>query len=129
MTADRKKVQMYLYPSQKPQDEIALNFFEESPTGLRSSAYRHALISGVALAKIDPRLPEIMAVSLSTDPSGKELKDILLGFIGGPEASIKAQSASVKVVPASVEPAPRAEKKPDALSDDEIDNLSGNTFV
>lgn len=144
----RKKVQLYIYPEQKPQDKVASDFFTEMPTGLRAQAYRNSLVSGVALAKIDPRLPEILAVALSTNPDGEELKKILISVIGSELASSAPVSDSdshttpetagevingeegATPEPAQFTPPAKAEATPDAgLSGDELQNISKNFAV
>lgn len=122
---NRKKVQLYIYPEQKPQDRLTAQHYDNMPAGLRSQAYRNALVAGAALARIDPRLPEILAVSLSTDPAGDELKTILRGFIGIDTADKGYAPASVK--PESpTEPPCDTEQRP--LNSHELNEL-GNNFA
>lgn len=136
-TENRKKIQFYIYPEQKPQEEIAVQHYEALPTALRASAYRNAMVAGVALAAIDPRLPEILAVSLSTSPSKEELARIIAGFIGAScgeslaELAEQPETPAAEVSPVSVQepvpvPEPKPEPKANPLSEDDLSSLTSN---
>lgn len=76
MSEDRKKFTVYLHPDQAA-DNVSLDIIESVPRNDRGDLYRRALISGLALHKLDPRLPGLLAVLLDRDFTAEQLVGLL----------------------------------------------------
>ena len=63
MSEERKKFTVYLHPDQAA-DSMSLDIIESVPRNDRGELYRKALISGLALHQLDPRLPGLLALLL-----------------------------------------------------------------
>ncbi|MBC3211038.1 plasmid partitioning/stability family protein [Serratia fonticola] len=61
MDNKRKKIISYLHPSIYPQDRLAQHYVERLPVQVRGDFYRQAIICGVALSSIDPRLVNLIS--------------------------------------------------------------------
>lgn len=61
MNNKRKKIVAYLHPSIYLQDQLAQHYVESLPTQVRGDFYRQAIICGVALSFIDPRLVNLIS--------------------------------------------------------------------
>ncbi|TNL06148.1 hypothetical protein CYD30_20855 [Kosakonia cowanii] len=65
---DRKKLIVHLFPNDYVQDAFALSCIEKQRSG-KGDFYRNCFLAGLALSKIDARLPTVMANVLSEDVS------------------------------------------------------------
>ncbi|VXD06778.1 conserved hypothetical protein [Enterobacterales bacterium 8AC] len=61
MDNKRKKIIAYLHPSIYPQDKLTQQYVEGLPVQVRGEFYRQAIICGVALSSIDPRLANLIS--------------------------------------------------------------------
>lgn len=76
MSTARKKFTVYLHPDQAA-DNISLGIIDSVPRNDRGDLYRRALISGLALHHLDPRLPNLLAVLLDRDFTADQLVGLL----------------------------------------------------
>lgn len=76
MSDERKKLTVYLHPDQVA-DNVSLDIIDSVPRNDRGDLYRRALISGLALHHLDPRLPGLLAQLLDKSFTA----DSLVGLI------------------------------------------------
>ncbi|MCE6966299.1 plasmid partitioning/stability family protein [Enterobacter sp. MW07] len=76
MSVERKKLTVYLHPD-KEADSVSLDIIESVPRNDRGELFRKALISGLALHKLESRLPGLIAVLLNHDFSADQLVGLL----------------------------------------------------
>ncbi|HHO9701280.1 plasmid partitioning/stability family protein [Citrobacter braakii] len=76
MSEERKKFTVYLHPDQAA-DSMSLDIIESVPRNDRGELYRKALISGLALHQLDPRLPGLLALLLDKDFTADSLVGLL----------------------------------------------------
>ena len=76
MSVERKKLTVYLHPD-KEADSVSLDIIESVPRNDRGELFRKALISGLALHKLESRLPGLIAVLLNRDFSADQLVGLL----------------------------------------------------
>ncbi|HAT3956109.1 MULTISPECIES: plasmid partitioning/stability family protein [Enterobacter] len=76
MSEERKKFTLYLHPEQAA-DRVSLDIIESVPRNDRGELYRKALISGLALHQLDPRLPGLLALLLDSNFTADSLVGLL----------------------------------------------------
>ncbi len=76
MSDERKKLTVYLHPG-KEADSASLDIIESVPRNDRGDLFRRALISGLALHKLDSRLPGLIAVLLNHNFTADQLVNML----------------------------------------------------
>lgn len=76
MSDERKKLTVYLHPDQEA-DSVSLDVIESVPRNERGDLFRRSLISGLALHKLDSRLPGLIAVLLNQNFSADQLVGLL----------------------------------------------------
>lgn len=64
MGDERRKFTVYLHPEQEA-DKVSLDIIGSVPRNERGELYRKAIISGLALYQLDPRLPGLLAEFLN----------------------------------------------------------------
>lgn len=57
---DRKKIILHLFPGEHKQDHYAMNIIDVQKTG-KGEFYRNCFLAGLALSKIDSRLPTVLS--------------------------------------------------------------------
>lgn len=76
MSEERKKLTVYLHPDQVA-DNVSLDIIDSVPRNDRGDLYRKALISGLALHHLDPRLPGLLALLLDKSFTADSLVGLL----------------------------------------------------
>lgn len=76
MSDERKKLTVYLHPD-KEADSVSMDIIESVQRNERGDLFRKALISGLALHKLDSRLPGLIAVLLNHNFSADQLVGLL----------------------------------------------------
>lgn len=76
MSEERKKFTVYLHPDQVA-DKTSLDIIDSVPRNDRGELYRRALISGLALHKLDPRLPGLLSLMLDSHFTAENLVGLL----------------------------------------------------
>ena len=76
MGEERRKLWLYLYPDE-PQQQSAIETIEEIPQRQRSDFFRDSIVAGIALSKLDKRLPALVAMLLQQDSNIDTLVRIL----------------------------------------------------
>ena len=114
MSEERKKFTLYLHPDQAA-DRVSLDIIESVPRNDRGELYRKALISGLALHQLDPRLPGLLALLLDSNFTADSLVGLLSQTTGWKpsQASIRdvlAELGAGLCIPAN---------KPEDIEDDE----------
>ena len=114
MSEERKKFTLYLHPDQAA-DRVSLDIIESVPRNDRGELYRKALISGLALHQLDPRLPGLLALLLDSNFTADSLVGLLSQTTGWKpsQASIRdvlAELGAGQCIPAN---------KPEDIDDDE----------
>lgn len=74
---DRRKITLYLHPTDAVCDCQALKVTEEIPSRLRGEFFRHALIAGISLSKVDKRLPALIAMLFDGSMNAEDLSRTL----------------------------------------------------
>ncbi|PAV11584.1 hypothetical protein CBG25_00310 [Arsenophonus sp. ENCA] len=72
----RKKIVLYVYPDEASQ-RTALDKIESLPVRQRPDFQRDCLIAGVCLAKVDPRLPRLLATAITQDIGFATVQNVL----------------------------------------------------
>ncbi|WP_241647640.1 plasmid partitioning/stability family protein [Rosenbergiella metrosideri] len=80
---DFKKIQFNLYPDENIGDEEAIEAIQAIRQKERGRAYRAFLLSGVALFKLDKRLPYLLAELLTPEITLEEVKSIFNSVLPG----------------------------------------------
>jgi len=80
---DFKKIQFNLYPDENIGDEEAIEAIQTIRQKERGRAYRAFLLSGVALFKLDKRLPYLLAELLTPEVTLEEVKSIFNSVLPG----------------------------------------------
>lgn len=114
MSEERKKFTLYLHPDQAA-DRVSLDIIESVPRNDRGELYRKALISGLALHQLDPRLPGLLALLLDSNFTADSLVGLLSQTTGWKpsQASIRdvlAELGASQCIPANM---------PEDIEDDE----------
>lgn len=76
MSDERRKLWLYLYPDE-PQQKSAIETIEEIPQRQRSDFFRDSIVAGIALSKLDKRLPALVSMLLQQDSNIDTLVRIL----------------------------------------------------
>ena len=76
MSEERKKFTVYLHPDQVA-DKTSLDIIDSVPRNDRGELYRRALISGLALHKLDSRLPGLLSLMLDSHFTAESLVGLL----------------------------------------------------
>ncbi len=76
MSDERRKLWLYLYPDE-PQQKSAIETIEEIPQRQRSDFFRDSIVAGIALSKLDKRLPALVSMLLQQDSNIDTLIRIL----------------------------------------------------
>ncbi|PHM67969.1 plasmid partitioning/stability family protein [Xenorhabdus sp. KJ12.1] len=76
MSEERRKLWLYLYPDE-PHQQAAIEAIETIPQRQRSDYFRDSLVAGIALSKMDKRLPTLLALLLDEGSDIKTLKRVL----------------------------------------------------
>nr|WP_245170908.1 plasmid partitioning/stability family protein [Enterobacter hormaechei] len=76
VSEERKKLTVYLHPDQVA-DNVSLDIIDSVPRNDRGDLYRKALISGLALHHLDPRLPGLLALLLDKSFTADSLVGLL----------------------------------------------------
>ena len=114
MSEERKKFTLYLHPDQAA-DRVSLDIIESVPRNDRGELYRKALISGLALHQLDPRLPGLLALLLDSNFTADSLVGLLSQTTGW-----KPSQASIRDVLAELGAGPCIPaNKPEDIDDDE----------
>lgn len=147
-TDNRKKIQFYLYPELKSQDATAIEHCANMPTGLRSHFYRNAILAGVALSKVDPRLIELLAAGLGEKMDREDVINLihsitLKGHVTPPQEA-PAPKTTLKQEPSApnieqvIEPKPQPEPataktdekgSDNSLKPEELESLRSNLAI
>lgn len=63
MSEERRKLWLYLYPDE-PHQKAAIDTIDTVPQRQRPDYFRDSLVAGIALSKVDKRLPTLLALLL-----------------------------------------------------------------
>lgn len=114
MSEERKKLTVYLHPDQVA-DNVSLDIIDSVPRNDRGDLYRKALISGLALHHLDPRLPGLLALLLDKSFTADSLVGLLSQTTGW-----KPSQANIRDVLAELGPGTfYSATKPEIVEDDE----------
>lgn len=80
MSDERRKITLYLHPNDSASDAQAYNAIQEVSSRTRGDFFRQALITGIALSKIDNRLPSVITALFDREMDATALAK-LLGLI------------------------------------------------
>lgn len=118
MSEERKKFTLYLHPD-KDADRQALEVIESVPRSARGELYRNALIAGMALQQLDPRLPALLSAMLSESFSADQLIGLVSQTTGWKpsQADIRAVLTELGAGQFDPVPAPPAEDREEAELD------------
>lgn len=114
MSEDRKKFTVYLHPDQAA-DNLSLDIIESVPRNERGELYRKALISGLALHQLDPRLPGLLAVFLDKDFTVESLVGLLSQTTGWKPTQAHIRDVLAELGAGQFAPTPQ----PETVEDDE----------
>lgn len=114
MSEERKKFTVYLHPEQAA-DNLSLDIIESVPRNERGELYRRALISGLALHQLDPRLPGLLTVLLNRDFTADQLVGLLSQTTGWKPSQANIRDILAELGAGQLAPAPQ----PEAVEDDE----------
>lgn len=76
MSEERRKLWIYLYPDE-PHQQAAIEAIEAIPQRQRPDYFRDSLVAGIAMSKLDKRLPSLLALLLDDEGSIGTLTQIL----------------------------------------------------
>lgn len=118
MGDERKKFTVYLHPDQTA-DNMSLDIIESVSRNERGELYRRALISGLALHQLDPRLPGLLAVLLDRNFSADHLVGLLSQTTGWKPSCADIRDILVELGAAQVTQTPQ----PEVIEDEEKQRL------
>lgn len=118
MSEERKKFTVYLHPEQAA-DNLSLDIIESVPRNERGELYRRALISGLALHQLDPRLPGLLTVLLNHDFTADKLVGLLSQTTGWKPSQANIRDILAELGAGQLVPAPQ----PEVVADDEQQRL------
>lgn len=118
MSEERKKFTVYLHPDQAA-DSVSLDIIESVPRNDRGELYRKALISGLALHQLDPRLPGLLALLLDKDFTADNLVVLLSQTTGWKPSQANIRDVLEELGAGLLAP----ESKPEVVEDDEQHRL------
>lgn len=114
MSEERKKFTVYLHPDQAA-DSVSLDIIESVPRNDRGELYRKALISGLALYHLDPRLPGLLALLLDKDFTADSLVGLLSQTTGWKPSQVSIRDVLAELGAGQLTPL----IKPEPEEDDE----------
>lgn len=114
MSEERKKFTVYLHPDQAA-DSVSLDIIESVPRNDRGELYRKALISGLALHQLDPRLPGLLALLLDKDFTADSLVGLLSQTTGWKPSQANIRDVLAELGAGQFTPA----IEPEVVEDDE----------
>ena len=114
MSEERKKLTVYLHPDQVA-DNVSLDIIDSVPRNDRGDLYRKALISGLALHHLDPRLPGLLALLLDKSFTADSLVGLLSQTTGWKPSQANIRDVLAELVAGTFDSA----TKPEIVEDDE----------
>ena len=114
MSEERKKLTVYLHPDQVP-DNVSLDIIDSVPRNDRGDLYRKALISGLALHHLDPRLPGLLALLLDKSFTADSLVGLLSQTTGWKPSQANIRDVLAELGAGTFDSA----TKPEIVEDDE----------
>ncbi|CZX60463.1 plasmid stability protein [Enterobacter hormaechei subsp. steigerwaltii] len=114
MSEERKKLTVYLHPDQVA-DNVSLDIIDSVPRNDRGDLYRKALISGLALHHLDPRLPGLIALLLDKSFTADSLVGLLSQTTGWKPSQANIRDVLAELGAGTLDSAP----KPEIVEDDE----------
>ncbi|MFJ5162241.1 plasmid partitioning/stability family protein [Pantoea sp. NPDC088449] len=73
----RRKIQFYINPKSSLGEAYADSHTDEPPQGERGRLWKAAMLSGIALERIDPRLPFLLSELLSENTTAEEVLQVI----------------------------------------------------
>ena len=114
MSEERKKFTVYLHPDQVA-DNVSLDIIDSVPRNDRGDLYRKALISGLALHHLDPRLPGLLALLLDKSFTADSLVGLLSQTTGWKPSQANIRDVLAELGAGTFDSA----TKPEIVEDDE----------
>ncbi|ELE9707425.1 plasmid stability protein [Enterobacter cloacae] len=114
MSEERKKLTVYLHPDQVA-DNVSLDIIDSVPRNDRGDLYRKALISGLALYHLDPRLPGLLALLLDKSFTADSLVGLLSQTTGWKPSQANIRDVLAELGAGTFDSA----TKPEIVEDDE----------
>ncbi|EIT7321874.1 plasmid partitioning/stability family protein [Enterobacter hormaechei] len=114
MSEERKKFTVYLHPDQVA-DNVSLDIIDSVPRSDRGDLYRRALISGLALHHLDPRLPGLLALLLDKSFTADSLVGLLSQTTGWKPSQANIRDVLTELGAGTFDSA----IKPEVVEDDE----------
>lgn len=100
----RYKVMFYLTPETHQADSYVKSLMATTPHGERARLQRAALLAGLAMHRIEPRIPYLLAELLTAGTGAREILQVISAAL--PEGTLGAVSAVPSTGAAVAEDAP-----------------------
>lgn len=101
MDNKRKKIISYLHPSIYPQDRMAQHYVERLPVQIRGDFYRQAIICGVALSSIDPRLVNLISGFFTESITARDVIKLIEQVAGFPVSRVDVDNVKSGILEGS----------------------------
>lgn len=108
---NRRKILFYINPETSDTDRCADAILEQSPKGDRGRLIRAAMIGGLALQKLDPRLPFLLTELMNSNTSLEEVLQQIRTIVQLHESPVPDAGATSSTMPdtSAAEPGDDAE--------------------